>query len=135
MTGETFVRIWPACTVLILLLTELAVPFGPLRRWLLAGPHVAAQSEQGPWYIDGGGKTAGPFPTPREAAGHLTLGERIRSTAGDLLECAWCTGAHVTFWSVLVFVPGSLWDRITWWGCLWFASSSSVVILDAVADH
>lgn len=133
MTGMTWLQLWPSCVILILLLTQLSFPFAGLRRWLLAGPHVAAQSDEGPWYVEGP-NPSGPYQTPREAAGKLTVGQRVRSLAAEAAECAWCVGAHVTFWSVLIFANGSAWDRVCWWGMLWLAASGTVVVLDAIAE-
>lgn len=138
MTARTFLQLWPSTAILTLLLNAMPVPFGPLRRWLQESAFVAEN-------FSGGVTVYAPvrdsqmlttwLDTEAEALAHLRRWERARLKVGELLACPVCTAAHVTFWSVLVFVPGSLWDRLCWWGPMWLSAAAAVFVILRLMDH
>jgi uncharacterized protein DUF1360 len=134
MTLDLFLRIYAASAILILLMVDLAFPLGPVRRWLNAGPHVGAASEQGPWFVVGGPHEGGPYDSPQKAAVQLTTAQRVRAWGGELTSCPWCFGGWATLVASLAFIDAGWMVRLSWWPLVWLAASSTVVVLDAIAE-
>jgi sterol desaturase/sphingolipid hydroxylase (fatty acid hydroxylase superfamily) len=139
MTASLFLRLYPATVLAVLLVTELAVPFGPVRRWLSRAPHLAVNTDglEEQWAVVAPNHVpiSGPYPTRKEAALHLRWKDRVKSDVHDLVTCAWCAG----FWLAAGVVGGyALWagdGGLLWWQpAVWAASSATVVILDAIAE-
>jgi hypothetical protein len=139
MTLGLFLRLWPSVTILILLAVDLAFPLGPVRRWLEQGDHVAVpplRETEGPWVVIRDGEPDGQqYDSPQAAARALSWPARIRAWAADMWQCPWCIGGWIALAGVAACLPGSTWDRIQWWPCVWLAASGTAVVLKAIADH
>ena len=133
MTLSLCLRIYGASVIGIMLLVRLGFPFGPLRQWLQSGPYVGIGQESGTYAVVDGGR---PIAAPSKWAARVKLGplNLLRSWLGDLCSCYWCTGGWVALLAALAFVPGSAWDRLTWWGALWAAASFTVAVVVRLED-
>lgn len=138
MTLSLWLRIYGASVIGIMLLVRLGFPFGPLRQWLQSGPYVAKGAAG--WAVVTP-RAAGPLaehvePADGKWSARVKLGplNLLRSWLGDLCSCYWCTGGWVALFAVLAFVPGSVWDRLTWWGALWAAASFTVAVVVRLED-
>ena len=133
MTLSLWLRIYGASVIGIMLLVRLGFPLGPLRQWLQSGPYVGIGEESGTYAVVDGGR---PIAAPSKWAARVKLGpiNLLRSWLGDLCSCYWCTGGWVALFAVLAFVPGSVWDRLTWWGALWAAASFTVAVVVRLED-
>lgn len=132
MTLSLWFRIYGASVIGIMLLVRLGFPFGPLRQWLQSGPYVAKGAAG--WAVVDGPDQVRQMSSRWVARGQVGPLNLLRSWLGDLCSCYWCTGGWVALFAVLAFVPGSVWDRLTWWGALWAAASFTVAVVVRLED-
>lgn len=135
MTPALFATLSATTALAILLVTDLSVPFGPVRRWLQRGPHVETVDEvDGPWFVVRDGARDAGHVSPSAAAAHLSAGERMRAWGGELVSCPWCSGAWVAA-AVLLVASIHYGANLLWyWPAVWFTSSAAVVVVHRLAD-
>lgn len=137
MTPALFAALTAGCALAIMLVVELQVPLGGVRRFLVSGPHVETEDPvYGPWWVvDERGERVGEgHATPSRAAAQLTAGERVRAWGGELVECPWCAGAYVTAAALALAALHYGADVLWFWPAVWFASALTVVVARAVGN-
>lgn len=138
MTPETFAIATLTVAIAILLLVELSVPFGGIRRWLLSGPHVETDDPvYGPWWVvDGDGARDGEaHATPQRAAAQLTAGQRVRAWGGEWISCPYCTGAWAAAAILGLLAVDRGTDVLWYWPAVWAAASMLVVTVRAIGER
>jgi hypothetical protein len=136
MTGNLFLRMWPAVTIAILLVTELSFPFDPVRRWLARAPHLETNETGTEWRIanhDGSLAHPNTFPSRKAAAAHLRESDRVKAWLSDLTSCPFCIGAWLAAGMVgLVALLRSDADLLLWWPAVWTASAVTAFLVAKV---
>lgn len=138
MTASTFLISWASTTLAILLVVTLQFPWGPVRRWLARAPELITDPCGREWVVRREGQVTPPQSSKAKAleAGEVTRADRVKAWGRDLNECPWCCGA----WLALAAAAAAALEAgevglLLWWPVLWFTSSASVVVIDAIADR
>ena len=139
MSAETFLILYGACTIAILLVTTLAFPFAPVRRWLARSADISTDQYGSGWVVQRMGQTISSVqPTKAKAWTEAEVGrlERVRRWFSDLSACPYCCGAWISaaLVSAAAVEAGDV-GLLAYWPSLWLAGSGSVVILDAIAER
>lgn len=140
MTVQLFATLAASVALAILLVVELKVPLGGVRRWLQQGPHVETTDEtHGPWYVvrwsPGGEEYRDDgHRSPGAAAAELSAGERVRSWLAEMWTCPYCAGGWLSLLALALAAIEYGADVLWYWPAVWVTSAFAVVVARAVGN-